>query len=158
MRLRVVSCWRACDIAHEIRSKLTPKFSLAWNCDMPTLDDLQVAMGRFLTESSMVENAMLAIFAACQRERSSDDVFRDFMGETFGGMIKAFKNVCNAHPFGDTHRAILNEVYEEPDDALLPKRNFIVHGTTLGYGNDKIPWQPYRIGNADWLRQAIADD
>jgi hypothetical protein len=129
--------------------------------DMPTLDDLHVAMGRFLTESSIVENGMFAIFAMSQRERSSDDVFSDFMDKTFGDKIKAFKNVCNAHPFGDTHRAILNEVYDELD-ALLPKRNFIVHGTTLEAGNHKIPSQPYRIGKrkgqADRLMQAISDD
>jgi hypothetical protein len=56
---------------------------------MPTLNDLHTAMGRFLTESSHVENLMLALVSVAQRNRTMEEAFIDFMGKTFGGKIRA---------------------------------------------------------------------
>lgn len=112
---------------------------------MPTLDDLHLAMGKFLTESSEVENMMLSLVIACQLNRDMHDVFVEFMGKTFGGKIDSFKAACRTHPFTDAHRTTLLEVNKELDK-LLPKRNFIVHGTTYQIGRGDIPTQPYRIG------------
>jgi len=36
---------------------------------MPTLNDLHLAMGEFLTESSQVENMMLALVTVCRGDR-----------------------------------------------------------------------------------------
>jgi hypothetical protein len=128
---------------------------------MPTKDDLHRAMGEFLTESSQVENMMLGLVTLCQRERSMDDVFVEFMGWTLGDKIKEFKRVCNAYHFTDKQRAILDQAYAELD-ILRPMRNYIVHGTTYEIGKENIPAQPYRIGmtkgDYDHMGQAIAKD
>jgi hypothetical protein len=63
--------------------------------------------------------------------------------------------------FSDEHRAILNEAYSDLD-ALRPKRNFIVHGSTHQIGLSDKPTQPYRIGKRqgdyDFLNDAILND
>jgi hypothetical protein len=72
-----------------------------------------------------------------------------------------FKRVCNAYEFTKGQRAILDEVYAELD-TLLPKRNFIVHGTTYQIGKNSDSVQPYRIGmtrgDFDHMNQFIAQD
>ena len=127
---------------------------------MTTLKDLHCAMGEFLTESSQVENVMLAVVIVCQRDRPLEEVFVDFMRKTFGDKIKEFKRVCNAFQFTDEQRAIL-DAYADLD-ILLPKRNFIVHGTTYQIGKESLPAQPYRIGitkgDFDYMNRAIAQD
>ena len=107
---------------------------------MRTLDDLHFAMGDFLTESSHVENMMLALVTACQRNREMDDVFVEFMGKTFGQKIGSFI-MCQAHQFSDAHQRILKDVCDDLDK-LLPKRNFIVHGTTYQIGKGTIQHSP----------------
>jgi hypothetical protein len=128
---------------------------------MPTLDDLHLAMGEFLTESAQVENMMLSLVIACQPNRDMHDVFVEFMGKTFGGKIDSFKAACRTHPFSDTHRTTLLEVNEDLDK-LLSKRNFIVHGTTYQMGKGDIPVQPYRIGmtrgDRDSMNQVLEQD
>ena len=66
---------------------------------MPTLNDLHLAMGEFLTESSQVENMMLALVTVCRGDRPMDEVFVDFMGKTFGQKIAAFKASCRTRSF-----------------------------------------------------------
>src|SRR6516164_10538238 len=112
---------------------------------MPTLNDLHLAMGEFLTESSQVENMMLALVTVCRGDRPMDKVFVEFMGKTFGQKIDTFKARCRTRNFTDAHRKILDDVEGELD-RLLPKRNLIVHGTTYQMGKDGTPPQPYRIG------------
>jgi hypothetical protein len=129
---------------------------------MPTIKDLHCGMGEFLTASSEVENVMLAFVTTCrQRDRARDEVFVDFMGKTLGQKIDEFKRVCNAYEFTKGQRAILDEVYAELD-TLLPKRNFIVHGTTYQIGKNSDSVQPYRIGmtrgDFDHMNQFIAQD
>ena len=128
---------------------------------MATLSDLHMEMGRFLTESSQVENMMHVLFSVAQKEHPSRDAFAYFNGKTFGGKINAFKGVCNAYPFSDKHRTLLTEVYAELD-RLLPKRNFIVHGITYQMGiGEQLP-QPYRIGmtkgDKNFMNNAIANN
>jgi hypothetical protein len=127
--------------------------------EMPTLNDLHLAMGEFLTECSHVENMMLGLVIVCRGDRPMDDVFVQFMGETFGGKIKIFKARCRTRNFTDAHRKILDEVELELA-GLLPKRNLIVHGTTYQLGKDGTPPQPYRIGMTkagEFMNEAIAD-
>jgi hypothetical protein len=128
---------------------------------LTTIRDLHCAMGEFLTESSQVENMMLMVVTVCQRNRPAAEVFVDFMARTLGKKIDEFKRVCDAYPFTEKQRAILADAYMELDN-LLPKRNFIVHGTTYEIGKDSIPAQPYRIGmkkgDLDSMNRFIAED
>src|SRR5262245_50460974 len=96
---------------------------------MATLDDLHLAMGRFLTESSHAENIMFSLYYICSPNPSLERLFNEFIDKTFGEKIKLFKAACDARPFCDEHRAILTGAYTDLDN-LLPKRNFIVHGST----------------------------
>ena len=89
---------------------------------MTALDDLHREMGRFLTESSHLENLMM-LYVAVTTQRSFPDVIVDFMGKPFGDKIKDFKKVHKAHAFSDEHRKILEEVYSELD-LLLPQAKF----------------------------------
>jgi hypothetical protein len=47
-------------------------------------------------------------------------------------------------------------------DALLPKQNFIVHGSMYQMGKDNKPAQPFRIGKRKgdhaFMNEAIAND
>jgi hypothetical protein len=113
--------------------------------DMPNLNDLHLAMGEFLTESSHVENMMLGLVQVCRGNRPMNEMFVKFIRETFGVKIKIFKARCRTRKFTNAHRRILDDVEAELD-RLLPKRNLIVHGTTCVVGRDGIPPQPYRIG------------
>jgi len=127
---------------------------------MPTLNDLHLAMGEFLTESSQVENMMLALVTVCRGDRPMDKVFVEFMGKTFGQKIDTFKARCRTRNFTDAHRKILDDVEGELD-RLLPKRNLIVHGTTYQMGKDGTPPQPYGIGMTkagEFMNEAIEQD
>ena len=86
---------------------------------MPTLNDLHLAMGEFLTESSQVENMMLALVMVCRDDRPRDDVFVGFMEKTFGDKIKIFKARCRTRNFTDAHRKILDDVEVELAGLLL---------------------------------------
>jgi hypothetical protein len=118
-------------------------------------------MGRFLTESSHVENIMLSLHYVCTPARSLEKQFNEFMDMTFGGKITKFKAACDAYPFSGEHCAILQDAYGDLD-ALLPKRNFIVHGSTYQMGKDNKPPQPHRIGKRkgdfDFMNEAVAND
>jgi low affinity Fe/Cu permease len=46
--------------------------------EMPTLNDLHLAMGELLDESSQVENMMLALVMVCRDDRPMDEVFGEF--------------------------------------------------------------------------------
>lgn len=58
---------------------------------MNSLDELHTEMGRFLTESSYVENLMLLFVVVAQDRRPLEEAFVDFMGKTFGQKISDFK-------------------------------------------------------------------
>jgi hypothetical protein len=72
-----------------------------------------------------------------------------------------FKDACNTYPFCDEHRAILVDAYSDLN-ALLLKRNFIVHGSTYHMGKGDKPTQPYRIGkrkgDREFMNEAMAND
>jgi hypothetical protein len=65
---------------------------------MATLDDLHLAIGRFLTQSSDAESVMFSIYYACSPKGTLEQLFNDFMDETLGKKITMFKAACNAHP------------------------------------------------------------
>jgi hypothetical protein len=128
---------------------------------MATLDDLHLAMGRFLTESSHVENMMMGLYFVCNSDSPSHSLFSKFMAETFGKKIKMFKIACDAYHFSDEHRAILLDAYTDLDN-MKPKRNFIVHGSTYQMAIGDKPTQAYRIGKLRgdhaFMNEAIAND
>ena len=99
---------------------------------VPTIDDLHLAMGVFLTESSQLEDLMLNVYIYSNPDRPIGDSFNEFVDQTFGGKIVRFKQVCDAYPLNEKHRAILKEVYPRID-ALLVKRNYIVHGVAFPF-------------------------
>src|SRR5215470_10332119 len=107
---------------------------------MPTLNDLHLAMGEFLTESSQVENMMFALVTVCRDDQPIQDLFVEWMLKTFGDKIHTFKTSCRNREFTDAHRKILDDVGVELE-RLLPKRNLIVHGTTYQLGKDGTPPQ-----------------
>jgi hypothetical protein len=51
---------------------------------MAALDDLHLAMGRFLTESSHAENVMFSLYHVCTPTRPLDQRFHEFTDQTFG--------------------------------------------------------------------------
>jgi hypothetical protein len=117
-------------------------------------------MGEFLTESSQVENMMLALVTVYRDDRPTDEVFVEFMNKTFGQKIATFKASYRNRDFNDAHRKILDDVEVELD-RLLPKRNLIVHGTTYQLGKHGTPPQPYRIGMTkagEFMNEAIKQD
>jgi hypothetical protein len=98
-------------------------------------------MGEFLTESSQLEDLMLNVYIYCHPDRPIGDSFNEFADQTFGGKIAKFKKACGDFPLSQEHQAILREVYPKID-ALLAKRNYIVHGLTREGDNE----EPYRMG------------
>jgi len=107
-------------------------------------DDMNLALGRFLSESSDTENVMLSLFLYCNLE-ALDTSFDKFMNQTFGGKIALFKSATRRWNFSDEDRLRLQRIYDDLD-ALLPIRNFIVHGTTHQMGRSEAETQPYRMG------------
>jgi hypothetical protein len=128
---------------------------------MATLDDLHLAMGRCLTESSHAESVMFSLYYVCNPNRSLEQLFNKFMDQTFGTKIEMFQKACEAYAFCDEHRAILTDACNDLN-ALLPKRNFIVHGSTYQIGLSDRPPQPYRIGKRKghygFLNDAVLND
>jgi hypothetical protein len=106
------------------------------------LDEVNLALGEFLTESGRVEFLMI-IYADYVNEAGIERIFADLSG-TFGHKIGAFKKWCD---FGgsDKDKPRLAKLYKKLDE-LLPTRNFLVHGETREGVLEGKPKQPYRIG------------
>jgi hypothetical protein len=93
-------------------------------------DGLHLAMGEFLTECSNLENILITLMIFCQNKRPFQQVHLEMLGETFGNRVRAFKNACRDYQFAAEHRQSIDEAIMCLD-ALLPRRNLIVHGITF---------------------------
>jgi hypothetical protein len=125
------------------------------------LNELHLAMGEFLTECAHLENIILSLGLACQTQsRSFDAIHLQFLDLTFGQKISTLKKLCSEHTFLDDHKPHIEKGLSQLD-ALLPKRNFIVHGTTFEIGRGEEPIVAYRIGarkkNIDYMNDFISN-
>jgi hypothetical protein len=110
----------------------------------PTLNDLHIALGEFLTECGRVEFTML-LFVDVISEAPIEHLFDEYSPLTFGGKIKWFRKWCEFSGVVDDKKELLEEVYQQLDE-LLPKRNYLVHGETWEGTFKGQPNQPYRVG------------
>jgi hypothetical protein len=125
------------------------------------LNELHLAMGEFLTECAHLENIILSLGMACQtHSRSFDDIHLQFLDLTFGQKISTLKKVCSEYCFLDDHKPHIKKGLSQLD-RLLPKRNFIVHGTTFEIGKGEEPIVAYRIGapkkNTGYMNEFISN-
>ena len=97
---------------------------------MQTLDDMHKALGEFLTECGRVEFTML-LFVDVISEAPIERLFDEYSPQTFGGKIKWFRKWCEFSGVPEGKEKLVEEVYHQLD-ALLIKRNYLVHGETVG--------------------------
>jgi hypothetical protein len=120
---------------------------------MPTLDDMHKALGEFLTELGRVEFTMLLVMDYLN-EAPIEHLFDVYAPKTFGSKIDCFKSWCAFAAVSDEKKPTLQMVYRDLE-ALLPKRNYIIHGETWEGAFKGKPNQPYRVGvvkdNLDYL-------
>jgi hypothetical protein len=119
----------------------------------PTLEDMHMALGRFLTECGRVEFTML-LFVDIISDAPIERLFDEYSPKTFGRKIKWFREWCELSGVPDDKKELLENVYQQLDE-LLPKRNYLVHGETWEGTFNGQPNQPYRVGvikdNLDYL-------
>src|SRR4051812_40358835 len=108
-----------------------------------TNEHMKQTLGGFLNACGEGEFKMI-LFADYISEPGIEAIFHDLSGP-FGPKIKAFKAWCDFSGVSDAKRPLLDSVYTKLD-ALLPKRNFIVHGETWDGEFKGKPKQPYRVG------------
>jgi hypothetical protein len=110
------------------------------------LDEMNQALGEFLTEMGRVEFTMLMVVALVS-DPDVDILFDEYAGKTFGGKIKWFKDCCTDYDenFSDANKRLLQKVYKDLSE-LLPKRNSLVHGETYEENFVGVGKQAYRVG------------
>jgi|SRR5581483_1871534 len=114
-------------------------------------------MGEFLSECSNLETTLISLMISLH-QTTFFKTWREMLNETFGTRIKEFKRACDSYQFLPEHKQIIDEAYTALD-ALLPRRNFIVHGITheIGFG-DATP-KAYRVGipkgNLNYLNEFV---
>jgi hypothetical protein len=106
-------------------------------------DAMHQALGEFLTELGSLEFQMLLLMDLLN-EAPIEALFADTTGKPFGEKIKKFKAWCDLGA-ADERKPALLAIYKQLD-ALLEKRNFIVHGETREGAFKGKPRQPYRVG------------
>jgi hypothetical protein len=104
----------------------------AWRRNAPrsSLDEMNQALGEFLTAMGRVEFTMLMVVDLVS-DAGIEALFAEYAGKTFGGKIQWFKEWC-AHcdeHFSDANRKLLQTIYKDLNE-VLPKRNSLVHGET----------------------------
>jgi hypothetical protein len=110
------------------------------------LDEINQALGEFLTEMGRVEFTMLMLVDLVS-DAGTEHLFDEYAGKTFGEKVKWFKAWC-AHRdenFSDAHKKRLQKVYKDLDE-LLPRRNSLVHGETYEEDFPGVGKQAYRVG------------
>src|SRR4029078_12999265 len=106
-------------------------------------DAMHQALGEFLTEMGHLEFQMLLLMDFLN-EAPIEALFAEPTGKPFGEKIKSFKAWCDLGA-ADAQKAALHAIYKDLD-ALLPKRNFIVHGETREGAFKGKPRRAYRVG------------
>jgi hypothetical protein len=106
-------------------------------------DVMHKALGEFLTEIGRLEFQMLLLMDLLN-EAPIEAIFAETTGKPFGEKIKLFTEWCD-HGAAPWRKPALKAIYHQLD-ALLSKRNFIVHGETREGAFKGKPRQPYRVG------------
>jgi hypothetical protein len=118
------------------------------------------ALGEFLTEMGRLEFRILTYIDSLGSldDEPLESLFVDYAKRTFGGLIEWFETYCEYYGVLDQHKPILKDMNE-----LLPKRNYIVHGSTWSRAVNPARRKAYRVGiekyteegkvkhNVDWL-------
>jgi hypothetical protein len=125
------------------------------------LDELHMAMGEFLTENAHLENIVFSLALACQlNDRTFEDIHSEYLDMTFGIKIAALKKICSEYNFKREHQVHIDKGLAQLD-AILPKRNFIVHGVTFEIGRGDAQPIAYRIGapkkNIDYMNAFLSN-
>jgi hypothetical protein len=106
-------------------------------------DAMHQALGEFLTEMGRLEFQMLLLMDFLN-EAPIEALFAETTGKPFGDKIKSFNAWCDLGAPA-AQKAAMQAIYKDLD-ALLPKRNFIVHGETREGEFKGKPRQTYRVG------------
>ena len=109
-----------------------------------TLDEMNQALGEFLTECGRVEFTMLT-YVDFISDPGIEALFDEYSGKTLGTKIDWFKTWCEFSGVPSAKKPMLKTIYEDLDE-LLPKRNCLVHGETYEGAFKGNPRQPYRVG------------
>jgi hypothetical protein len=108
-----------------------------------SVDAMHEALGEFLTEMGRLEFQMLLLMDFLN-EAPIEALFAETTGKPFGEKIRSFKAWCDLS-VPAAQEAALRGIYKDLD-ALLPTRNFIVHGETREGKFEGKPRQIYRVG------------
>ena len=109
------------------------------------IDRMNKAMGEFLTAQGRVELTMILLLMMI-RDEDYEWLFDQMSDRTFGGKIKFFKEyTSDDEQFSPENLKLRDQIYKDLD-ALLPKRNSIVHGETYEDQFKGQTKQPYRVG------------
>lgn len=109
-----------------------------------SVDQLNKALGEFLTEMGRVEFTML-LYVDLINEAPIEHLFDEYSQKTFGPKVDWFKTWVEFGGVPSNKRAIVDRVYDNLK-ALRSKRNFIVHGETWQGAFDGQHRQAYRVG------------
>lgn len=109
-----------------------------------SVDELNKALGEFLTEMGRVEFTML-LYVDLINEAPIEHLFDEYSQKTFGPKVDWFKTWVEFGGVPSDKRAIVDRVNKNLK-ALRSKRNFIVHGETWQGAFSGQPSQAYRVG------------
>jgi len=109
------------------------------------IDQMNKAMGEFLTAQGRVELTMILLLMMI-RDEDYEWLFDEMSKRTFKQKIDFLKEYTgDDEQFLPANIQLRDRIYQDLD-ALLPQRNFIVHGETYEDKFKGRPKQPYRVG------------
>jgi hypothetical protein len=133
------------------------KWAQRRNAPRSSLDEMNQALGEFLTVMGQVEFTRLMVVDLVS-DAGIEALFDEYAAETFSGKIKWFRKWC-AHRdehFSAANKTRLRTIYKDLDE-LLPKRNSLVHGETYEEDLSGAGKQTYRVGvekdNLEYLEE-----
>jgi hypothetical protein len=109
------------------------------------IDQMNKAMGEFLTAQGRVELTMILLLMMI-RDEDYEWLFDEMSKRTFGQKIDFFKEYTSDDDQLSPENIILRDRIYKDLDALLPQRNSIIHGETYEDRFKGRPKQPYRVG------------
>jgi hypothetical protein len=114
--------------------------------EMALSDEMESALGRFITELGEVENVMFeAILAVADEE--PNDVHKKFYSGTFAPKIEMLEEYTKHNAFNE-HRQGIDHLLGMLKD-MLPQRNNLIHGETY--------YLTSRTSLAPWLTASSAE-
>jgi hypothetical protein len=109
------------------------------------IDQMNKAMGEFLTAQGRVELTMILLLMMI-RDEDYEWLFDEMSKRTFGQKIVFFKlYTSDDEAFSLENLFLRDQIFKDLDE-LLPRRNSIVHGETYEDEIGGRPKQPYRVG------------